>query len=276
MTASLFRRRFLPTLFLSLALGAAHAQDKPAAATYEPEVGQHGKDVVWVPTSQGLVDRMLDLGRVTARDYVIDLGSGDGRTVITATKRGARALGIEYNPDMVALSQRNAAKEGVTEKAKFMKADLFETDFSQATVITMFLLPDINLKLRPKILDLKPGTRIVSNSFTMGEWDHDRSVRAGEKDGCQSYCTAYLWIVPAKVGGTWHLPNGDLTVKQEFQKITGSIRTGGLETPIKGKLTGDQITFTAGSAQYSGSVSGNSMKGTVKNGANSTEWTAKR
>jgi SAM-dependent methyltransferase len=276
MTASLFLRRFLPTLFLSLALGTAHAQDKPAAATYEPEVGQHGKDVVWVPTSQGLVDKMLDLGRVTSRDYVIDLGSGDGRTVITAAKRGARALGIEYNPDMVELSQRNAAKEGVSEKAKFMKADLFETDFSQATVITMFLLPDINLKLRPKILDLKPGTRIVSNSFTMGEWDHDRSVRAGEKDGCQSYCTAYLWIVPAKVGGTWHLPNGDLTVKQEFQKITGSIRTGGLESPIKGKLSGDQITFTAGSAQYSGSVSGDSIKGSVKNGATSSEWTAKR
>ena len=276
MTASLFLRRFLPTLFLSLAFGAAQAQDKPAAATYEPEVGQHGKDVVWVPTSQGLVDKMLDLGRVTARDYVIDLGSGDGRTVITAAKRGARALGIEYNPDMVALSQRNAAKEGVGEKAKFMKADLFETDFSQATVITMFLLPDINLKLRPKILDLKPGTRIVSNSFTMGEWDHDRSVRAGEKDGCQSYCTAYLWIVPAKVGGTCHLPGGDLTVKQEFQKITGSIRTGGLETPIKGQLTGNQITFKAGEAQYTGSVSGDSIKGSIKNGTTSSEWTAKR
>jgi SAM-dependent methyltransferase len=276
MTALPFLRHSLLTLFLFFALGASYAQDKPAAATYEPEVGQHGKDVVWVPTSQGLVDKMLDLGRVTARDYVIDLGSGDGRTVITAAKRGARALGIEYNPDMVALSQRNAAKEGVTEKAKFMKADLFETDFSQATVITMFLLPDINLKLRPKILDLKPGTRIVSNSFTMGEWDHDRSVRAGEKDGCQSYCTAYLWIVPAKVGGIWHLPSGDLTLKQEFQKITGSIRTGGLETPVKGKLTGDRITFTAGSAQYSGSVSGDSIKGTVKNGTTSGEWTAKR
>jgi len=276
MTASSFLRQFLLALLLFFPLGAAQAQDKPAAVEYQPEVGQHGKDVVWVPTSQSLVDKMLDLGRVTARDYVIDLGSGDGRTVITAAKRGARALGIEYNPDMVTLSQRNAAKEGVGEKAKFMKADLFETDFSQATVITMFLLPDINLKLRPKILDLKPGTRIVSNSFTMGEWDHDRSVRAGEKDGCQSYCTAYLWIVPAKVGGTWHLPNGDLTLKQEFQKITGSIRTGGLETPIKGKLTGDQINFTAGEAQYSGSVSGDSMKGSIKNGGSATEWSAKR
>ena len=276
MTASLFSRRLLLALFLSLAVGSAFAQDKQGDQQYEPEVGQHGKDVVWVPTSQSLVDKMLDLGRVTARDYVIDLGSGDGRTVITAAKRGARALGIEYNPDMVALSQRNAAKEGVSEKAKFVKADLFETDFSQATVITMFLLPDINLKLRPKILDLKPGTRIVSNSFTMGEWDHDRSVRAGEKDGCQSYCTAYLWIVPAKVGGVWHLPNGDLTLKQDFQKITGSIRTGGLETPIKGRLSGDQVSFKAGAAQYTGSVSGNTIKGTMQNGASSTEWTAKR
>jgi precorrin-6B methylase 2 len=276
MTAWQFSRHSLLALFLSFSFGTAFAQDKQGDPQYEPEVGQHGKDVVWVPTSQALVDKMLDLGRVTARDYVIDLGSGDGRTVITAAKRGARALGIEYNPDMVALSQRNAAKEGVSEKAKFMKADLFESDFSQATVITMFLLPDINLKLRPKILDLKPGTRIVSNSFTMAEWEHDRSVRANEKEGCQSYCTAYLWIVPAKVAGTWHLSNGDLTLKQSFQMITGSIRTGGLETPIKGRLSGDQITFKAGDAQYTGKVTGNSIKGTVKAGSGNTEWTATR
>ncbi|MGH8648886.1 MAG: SAM-dependent methyltransferase, partial [Burkholderiales bacterium] len=162
----------------------AQAQKAPEASTYKPEVGQEGKDVVWVPTPQSLVDKMLDLAKVMPADYVIDLGSGDGRTVITAAKRGARALGIEYNPDMVALSQRNAAKEEVTDKATFMKADLFESDFSRATVITMFLLPDINLKLRPKILDLKPGTRIVSNSFTMGEWQHDRSVQATEGEGC--------------------------------------------------------------------------------------------
>src|SRR5204863_7133732 len=123
--------------------------------TFQPTIGQPGKDVVWVPTPQALVDKMLDMAKVTSQDYVIDLGSGDGRTVITAAKRGARALGIEYNPDMVDLSKRNAAVEGVTDKATFMKADLFESDFSQATVITMFLLPDINLKLRPKILDLK-------------------------------------------------------------------------------------------------------------------------
>jgi SAM-dependent methyltransferase len=273
--AHLLRRSFL-TLVVSLAATVALAQDKPAGTDFQPEVGQSGKDVVWVPTPQALVDKMLDLGKVTAADYVIDLGSGDGRTVITAAKRGARALGIEYNPDMVVLSQRNAAKEGVSGKATFTKADLFESDFSQATVITMFLLPDINLKLRPKILGLKPGTRIVSNSFTMGEWQHDRSVQVTEGEGCQSYCTAYLWIVPAKVGGSWNLAEGELTLKQSFQMITGTLRAGGKETPIKGRLSGDQISFKAGSAQYSGRVSADGIKGTVKAGSGTTEWTARK
>jgi precorrin-6B methylase 2 len=276
MIASNFLRRSFLTLLLSLAATTVLAQDRPAGQDFQPEVGQSGKDVVWVPTPQALVNKMLDLGRVTAADYVIDLGSGDGRTVITAAKRGARALGIEYNPDMVALSQRNAAKEGVTGKATFMKADLFESDFSQATVITMFLLPDINLKLRPKILGLKPGTRIVSNSFTMGEWQHDRSVQATESEGCQSYCTAYLWIVPAKVEGSWKLPEGELTIKQSFQMITGTLKAGGKSTAIKGRLTGDQISFKAGDAQYSGHVEADGIKGTVKAGSGTTEWTARK
>jgi len=276
MIASRFLRRSFLTLFLSLAATAVFAQDKPAGQDFQPEVGQSGKDVVWVPTPQALVDKMLDLGRVTAADYVIDLGSGDGRTVITAAKRGARALGIEYNPDMVTLSQRNAAKEGVSGKATFTKADLFESDFSQATVITMFLLPDINLKLRPKILGLKPGTRIVSNSFTMGEWQHDRSVLATESEGCQSYCTAYLWIVPANVEGSWKLPEGELTLKQSFQMITGTLRAGGKETAIKGRLTGNQISFKAGDAQYSGRIGADGIKGTVKAGSGTGEWSATR
>jgi len=276
MFATLFLRRSVMALFLSLFAATGCAQDRGAGKDYEPEVGQSGKDVVWVPTPQALVDKMLDLGRVTAKDHVIDLGSGDGRTVITAAKRGARAEGIEYNPDMVALSQRNAEKEGMAGKAAFRKADLFETDLSQATVITMFLLPDINLKLRPKILDLKPGTRIVSNSFTMGEWEHDRSVQATEKEGCQSYCTAYLWIVPAMVDGSWKLPEGELTLKQSFQMITGTLRAGGKETAIKGRLSGDQISFKAGNAQYSGRVDANGIKGTVKAGSGTTEWSAAR
>ncbi|HUF79674.1 MAG TPA: class I SAM-dependent methyltransferase [Burkholderiales bacterium] len=273
--SSMARHSFL-ALCLSLCTVTGFAQDKPAAADFEPEVGQGGKDVVWVPTPQALVDKMLDMAKATPKDYVIDLGSGDGRTVITAAKRGIRALGIEYNPDMVALSQRNAAKEGVSDRATFIKADLFETDFSKATVITMFLLPEINLKLRPKILDLKPGTRLVSNSVPMAEWKHDRSVEATSKEGCTSYCTAYLWIVPAKVGGDWKLGDGELTLKQEFQMITGKLKAGGRETSIRGRLNGDVITFKAGNAQYSGRVAGDTIKGTIKSGQSSSEWSATR
>jgi SAM-dependent methyltransferase len=232
--------------------------------------------VVWVPTPQALVDKMLDIAKVTASDYVIDLGSGDGRTVITAAKRGARTLGIEYNPDMVELSKRNAEKAGVGAKANFMKADLFESDFSQATVITMFLLPDINLKLRPKILDLKPGTRIVSNTFTMGEWTDDETATVDDKDGCTYYCTAHLWIVPAKVEGAWQLSRGELSLKQNFQMVTGTLKTGGNATPIaNGRLRGDQISFTAGGAQYAGRVNGNTIEGTLKGGS-SDNWSATR
>jgi len=225
-----------------------------------------------VPTPQALVEKMLDIAKVTAQDYVIDLGSGDGRTVITAAKRGAKALGIEYNPDMVELSKRNAAKAGVNDKASFVKADLFESDFSQATVITMFLLPDINIRLRPKILNLKPGTRIVSNSFTMGDWSDDET--ASVKDGCASYCTAHLWIVPAKVEGTWQLSDGELTLKQTYQMISGTLKHGGNSTPIaNGKLNGDQITFNAGGSVYMGRVAGNSMEGSISSGGN---WKATR
>jgi Methyltransferase domain len=264
-------RRTLSMLGLALLLasGPAHAQP---AKEYEPSVGQEGKDVVWVPTPQALVDKMLDMAKVTPKDYVVDLGSGDGRTVITAAKRGAKAIGIEYNPDMVDLSKRNAAKEGVSDKATFTKADLFQSDFSQATVITMFLLPSINMKLRPKILDLKPGTRIVSNSFDMEDWTPDEDATVS---GCDHWCTAHLWIVPAKVGGTWKLPQGELNLKQTFQMVSGTLKSGNVTTPISGKLNGDQISFTAGSAQYSGQVNGNTIDGTVKGGSNGN-WTATR
>src|SRR5687767_4739617 len=217
-------RRFVTVLLVSAcaasvcAQGAAAQKEKPA---YEPTVGQDGKDVVWVPTSQALVNRMLDMAKLTANDVHFDLGSGDGRTVITAEKRGAKATGVEYNPKMVALSKRNAQKEGVGDKAQFIQGDIFETDFSNATVLTLFLLPELNVKLRPKILDMKPGTRVVSNSFTMGDWQADQTQNASEKEGCQSYCTAYLWIVPAKVDGRWKLPTGDLTLKQTYQNVTG-------------------------------------------------------
>jgi SAM-dependent methyltransferase len=268
---NIMKRRsfYLLRVWFALLLAATQAA---SAQDYQPQVGQDGKDVIWVPTPQALVDRMMEMGKVTANDYVIDLGSGDGRTVITAAKRGAKALGIEYNPDMVELSKRNAAKEGVSAKANFIKADLFESDFSQATVITMFLLPDINLKLRPKILNLKPGTRIVSNSFTMGDWTADETVNV--KDGCVSYCTAYLWIVPAKVEGGWQLGDGELTLKQTYQMISGSLKRGANTVPIaNGKLNGDRITFNAGGALYSAKVSAGAMEGTVSSGGS---WKASR
>ena len=264
---SFHRIIFLPlTLCLALSVGLAYAQP---AKEYQPEVGQAGKDVVWVPTPQALVDKMLDMAKVTPKDYVIDLGSGDGRTVITAAKRGAKALGIEYNPDMVELSKRNAAKEGVSDKATFMKADLFESDFSQAQVITMFLLPSINIKLRPKILNLKPGTRIVSNTFDMEDWKDDETAQV---EGCTNWCTAHLWIVPAKVGGTWKTPQGELTIKQTFQMISGTLKNGTVVTPINGKLNGSQISFTAAGTQYNGQVTGNAMDGT----AGGSKWHATR
>jgi SAM-dependent methyltransferase len=256
----------LALLVIALVIGGfqgGQAQD------FQPQVGQDGKDVIWVPTPQALVDKMLDMAKVTPKDYVIDLGSGDGRTVITAAKRGSKALGIEYNPDMVELSKRNAAKEGVSGKANFVKADLFESDFSQAQVITMFLLSSINLKLRPKILDLKPGTRIVSNTFDMGDWKDDETATL---PGCNSWCTAHLWIVPAKVDGTWNLAQGELTIKQTFQNISGTLKNGSSVTPITGKLHGDQISFNAGAAAYTGRVAGGSMDGSV--GGN--KWSANR
>jgi precorrin-6B methylase 2 len=270
-----FLRQSLLALCLTVLTAGVFAQPQPAKKDYEPQVGQHGKDVVWVPTSQTLVNKMLEMAEVTPNDYVIDLGSGDGRTVITAAKRGTRALGIEYNPDMVELSKRNAAKEGVSDKATFVKADLFETDFSRATVITMFLLPSINVKLRPKILDLKPGTRVVSNTFTMGEWAADQTANVTED--CTTYCTAYLWIVPAKVEGTWQLPQGELTLKQSFQLISGTLKSGGNTILItNGKLQGDQISFIAGGAQYTGRVRGGTIDGMVKSGGKTSHWSANR
>jgi hypothetical protein len=267
--------KLLLTVFLSLMPTGVYAQAQPAPVKeFEPRVGQEGKDVVWVPSPQPVVDKMLDMAKVTPKDYVIDLGSGDGRTVITAAKRGATALGIEYNPDMVELSKRKAAKEGVGDKVTFQKADLFQSDFSQATVITMFLLPDINLKLRPKILDLKPGTRIASNTFTMGDWAADETATVNGE--CISYCTALLWIVPAKVAGTWHLPQGELSLKQTFQIISGTLKSGNVITPItNANLRGDQISFTAGRTQYTGRVSGNTMEGTAK-GDGDSKWRATR
>jgi SAM-dependent methyltransferase len=237
---------------------------------YEPSIGQEGKDVIWVPTPDALVDEMLNLAKVTSDDFVIDLGSGDGRIVIAAAKRGARAVGIEYNPDMVELSKHSAEKAGVSDKAGFEKADLFATDLSKATVITMYLLPSLNLKLRPTILDLKPGTRIVAHAFNMGDWHYDKTV---EREGR----TAYLWIVPAKVAGIWSFAPGstELKLTQEFQELQGTLNANGKEIPVKnGKLDGTRITFSCGDETYSGTVDGKSIEGTVKAMDREQKWSA--
>jgi precorrin-6B methylase 2 len=265
MTGRQFFRSIVVVTAISLVTTTAGAQQTATQKPFEPQVGQAGKDVVWVPTSQALVDKMLDMAKVTPQDYVMDLGSGDGRTVITAAKRGARAHGIEYNPDMVALSTKNAKEAGVSERATFEKADLFESDFSKAQVITMFLLPSINMKLRPKLLDLKPGTRIVSNSFTMEDWEADQTETIS--GDCSNWCTALLWIVPAKVEGTWQLGQNPLALKQQFQMVSGSL---GSQAISDGRLRGDEITFSVGNAKYTGRVDGNTIKGTITGGAGGT------
>jgi SAM-dependent methyltransferase len=263
--------------FAALVAAAAFALPVMAPAAdneYTPHVGQEGKDVIWVPTPQALVDKMLDMAKLTARDIHFDLGSGDGRTVIAAAKRGAQAVGVEFNPDMVALSERAAAKEGVAAKAKFINGDIFQTDFSHATVVTLYLLPSLNLKLRPTILSMKPGTRVVSHAFTMDEWQADQTENVEGR-------TAYLWIVPAPVDGTWKMPGGELTLKQSFQMITGTLKQGGKESAFKGRLSGDQISFTVLDADgarrdFSGRVSGNTMQGVVKQAGGEAKWSASR
>jgi len=271
-TGRLATNTCLLALLVALWTASSYAQaTQTAPKIFEPTVGQEGKDVVWVPTSQALVDKMLDMAKVTPEDMLIDLGSGDGRTVITAAKRGLRAHGIEYNPEMVELSIRNAKAAGVGDKATFAKADLFESDFAKAQVITMFLLPSINMKLRPTLLNLEPGTRIVSNSFTMEGWQADQTEKIG--DGCTSWCTALLWIVPAKVEGTWQMPQGALTLKQQFQVISGTL---GQTEISKATLRGDEIMFTAGNASYTGRVEGNTMRGTVTGGAGGAFTATKR
>ena len=274
MTSPQLRSRLRAVLYLAAvtAAGAALAQ---SAKEYEPQVGQAGKDVVWVPTAQTLVDKMLDMAKASPGDYVVDLGSGDGRTVITAAKRGIKAHGIEFNPDMVVLSKRNAEAAGVADRATFVNADIFDSDFSQATVVTLFLLTDLNIRLRPTILKMKPGTRVVSNTFNMGDWEPDQTVQAPE--GCTNFCRAHLWIVPAQVGGTWQLGESVLALTQTYQTVTGKLTTGNVIAPItRGRLDGDRIVFTAAGTEYTGRVADTAMEGTVKKAGAESPWRATR
>ena len=263
--------RFVVVLCLLLATTGAYAQGPQD--DYTPVPWQAGKDVVWVPTEQELADVMLNIAQVTSSDYVIDLGSGDGRIVIAAAKRGATALGIEYNEDLVEFARRAAKEERVSARARFEKADIFQYDFSKATVITMFLLPEINLRLRPIILDMKPGTRVVSNSFDMGDWKPDQTVDLAEDAISSSYTTALLWIVPAKVNGLWKFGDGQISFEQEFQHVTGVMTLAGQRMELTGKLNGSTIKFFAGGRNYTGTVSGNTISGTHDGGGS---WSAVR
>lgn len=269
MHALLGRMAFSMTVTLVLSAPCA-AQDR-----YKPEVGQQGKDVVWVPTPSVLVEKMLDMAKVSAQDVVVDLGSGDGRNVIAAAKRGARARGVEFNEDMVKLSTELAAEAQVGDKATFVQGDMFAADFSDATVLALFLLPDNLDKLRAKFLALKPGTRIVLNTFGIGGWTPDETEQV--TDDCVSWCTSLLYYVPAKAAGAWRVGDGVLTIEQDFQKISGSLSAGGQRTPIvNGRLRGDLITFTAGESEYTGRVIGDTLEGTLRARGRTENWRAKR
>jgi SAM-dependent methyltransferase len=262
---------------LAICLAQSVALAQPAQKPAKPLVGQPGKDAIWVPTPSALIEMMLDLAKVTAADRVVDLGSGDGRAVIAAAKRGASARGIEFDANLVAVATANADKEGVSDKATFERADMFATDFSDATVVVLFLLPDLNIKLRPSILNMKPGTRVVSNTFEMGGWLPDQVTTLREE--CEFFfCKALLWIVPAKVDGDWSIEAngtaGKLSLKQQFQTFSGTITKGDAVVPISdGRLAADELTFTAGGIAYSGKVRGDIIEGTTRSG---TTWQAKR
>jgi len=260
---------------------------------------QEGRgDVVYVPTPQVVVDQMLTMAKIGPKDFLIDLGSGDGRIVITAAKKyGAQGIGVDLDRYLLGLAREGAKKERVADRAQFVEQNLFETDLSKATVISSYLLPTMNLKLRPKILDLKPGTRVVAHDYHMGDWypDEQKDIVVPEKKvGTPGVSYVYLWIVPAKVAGKWQaqvdtggkaVPE-EITFDQLFQILEGSARVGPDSTLVRGRLRGNEVTFTTvpkgGSAQrqeFTGRVSGDTMQGTVRIGegasARQANWTAK-
>jgi hypothetical protein len=258
---------------------AAYAQQKD----FKPHVGQQGKDVVWVPTPDEVVERMLNMAQTKPEDYVIDLGAGDGKIAIAAAKKfGARSLGVEYNPDMAALAQRNAQAAGVSGKAQILQGDIFVTDFTQATVLTMYLLPSLNMKLRPQILAMRPGTRVVTHAFNMEDWEPDES---SDVDGRR----VYLWVVPASVAGRWAMELSgagasekiSLNLDQRYQKIEGVAYLGsilaGLREP---RLSGFRISFAyvdnhGVRRDFTGRVTGGTMEGSFRtDGGAEGHWTA--
>jgi hypothetical protein len=270
----LVRRISSRAFFLLGALALVTGLGAQTAPGRRPQLGQPGKDVIWLPTHQILVEKMLDMARLTSQDVLMDLGSGDGRVVMAAARRGAQAIGIEYNPELVKFSRRRAAAQKLAGRATFRRADLFEVDLSNATVITLYLRLDLNLKLRPKLLNLRPGARVVSNTFSMDDWEPEE-VWLGDRR-CAN-CSAFLWIIPAKVQGTWTLADGEMRLTQTLQTVTGTLRTGTASLPIgDGRLRADRITFTAGDVRYAGHVRENTIEGTATTRQTVLRWTATR
>ena len=263
-------------LMLAIAALPASAQTQTQEKPFVPVSGQAGKDVVWVPSPPEMVSKMLEVAKVTPADFVIDLGSGDGRNVIAAAKLGANAVGVEYNPDMVKLSRRLAKEAGVEDKAKFVEGDMYEADISKATVMALFLLP-VNLnKLAPKFLDLKPGSRIVLNTFGIEGWEPDYRTSLPPGSDCDSWCDILLHIVPAKVAGNWTLANGGrLELTQEFQVVQGTLTLNGQKYTVeKGRLNGEDLTFVANNQVFNGKVKGARIEGTITATNGPTSWSA--
>lgn len=268
---------------LSITAVAAWAQAKGGDNLYQPQVGQSGKDVVWVPTGDELVTKMLQTAKVTKEDLVYDLGAGDGKIAIAAAREfGARAVGIEYNPDMAALAQRNAERAGVADRVRIIRGDIFKEDFSKATVITMYLLPDLNLRLRPTLLKLKPGTRLATNSFTMGDWEPDQVISTSGNTG-------YYWVVPAQVEGRWNLNGMDgnasvrLDLQQRYQRVGGTITVGtsAPQTILGPELEGDQLRFrfidgSNNLVNVRATIRGNSIDGEIVGTYSNNKFSGKR
>lgn len=288
-------------------LGGAMARGVAGAAVvllpvcFVPHAQSAAPRVPYVPTPQEVVERMLEIAKVTSNDYLIDLGSGDGRIVITAAKKhGARGFGVDLNPERIQEASENAKRAGVLDRVAFYQRDLFETDLSEATVITMYLLPRVNLELRPKLLDLKPGTRIVSHDFSMDDWKPDAHVQVDAKEkygGSGGKSDIYFWVIPAKVGGAWQweLPVSGkphayrVALTQKFQAVSGAVKVGGRDLPIQNvQLRGDRITFSFTAPvngapvkhEFSGTVDGDTISGTARlTGAKlqaQLDWSARR
>lgn len=256
-------RVFRGSIAVFIMVAGVHPAVAQTKEEFVPFSGQPGKDVVWVPSPEETVAKMMEIGKITPQDFVIDLGSGDGRNVIAAAKLGARGLGVEYNNDMVELSRRAATKEGVADRAQFVQGDMYQADISKATVMALFLLPSNLLVLRDKILNLQPGTRVVLNTFKYDDWTPEEQVTV---ENCTSWCTVYLNIVPAKIAGTWRTstPAGELTLTQEYQMVSGTFTTAAGQTiPVKGRLRGSDVTLTAeGQSEFKGVVKGTTIEGT--------------